>query len=98
RGIADLAFLRGFALLGTLLFVVMIFRWARRVGWTTAPAAAVAALSVLNIGWAVYVGWAACFPYPLASAVAFQAGVLAWLAFDLPGNARRAALLAGAAL
>ncbi len=98
RGLSDLAFLRGFALLCTLLFVVRIFRWARRTGWSAEAAAAVAALSVLNIGWAVYVGWTACFPYPLASVVAFQAGVLAWQAWDAPGIARRAGLLGAATL
>lgn len=98
RSLSDLAFLRGFALLCTLLFVGMIYRWARRTGWSMASAAAVAALSVLNIGWAVYVGWTACFPYPLASALAFQAGVLAWEAWQAPGIVRRVALLVAAAL
>ena len=71
----DLWMLRLIGVAGLVLTAWLISGHAVRVGWTWAGAVGLGLVASLNPGAAVYGFWSACFPYGLAIAVAFLAGL-----------------------
>lgn len=74
--IAAYAWVRAFAVLGTIGFALAGYRFATREGWHPLIAGALMLLITTSPGWALFVGWPACAPYAWSALAAFLGGAI----------------------
>jgi hypothetical protein len=73
--IGQLFWIRLFAIVCSLGFSLSLYSFLKRMSVSSLNALLVASVSLLMPSWCTFIGWASCFPYPLASFIALWAGI-----------------------
>ena len=73
---AGLILIRAISLFATAMLGITVFRCSIRIGYDRLSSSLFTALTVLNPGFCVFIGWAVCYPYPIAALFAFLLGEL----------------------